>query len=703
MMLKRIFLLLTAWCVCTQVPAGIKVACIGDSVTYGYGLSDRENEAYPARLQQLLGEAYEVRNFGHSGATLLNHGHRPYRTLPEYAQALAFVPDLVVIHLGLNDTDPRDWPDWSEDFIPDYRALIEDFRKVNSQVRIWICRMSPILHGHRRFLSGTRDWHAQIQRRIDRIAATDKVGLIDLYAPLIDRPDLLPDNLHPNAEGAAILAKTVFRTLTGDFGGLQAGPVYTDGMVLQRDKPLRITGIADAGEQIRVELRQPSVRKNRKTASMLRSGVAVASAMDGRWRIEFPGLPAGGPYELEMRAPSRTLVFRNVWVGEVWICTGQSNMAFEVHRQSTAEEDIRDADNHPRVHLYSMDENWRTDNVAWPRTALDSCNRLTYFRMAGWKECTSETVRDFSAVDYHFGRTLADSLGCPVGLIDCAVGGSTAESWTDAEALRWKFPEMLDDWNNGDFGQEWARERAKKNISAGDNPLQRHPYQPGYLFSAAFKRIDRYGIRGVLWYQGESNAHCIETHEKLFPILVESWRTCWGERIPVETVQLSGINRPSWPGFRDSQRRLAERLEGVGMTVCSDLGHPTDVHPRDKKPVGERACRSALHNVYGWPVVPGGPIYKGFVAEGAALRLSFDFAEGMTVTTGFELAGADGVYHPAEAVVEGNEIVVSSPAVKEPEAVRYAWKPYPVDADLVNATGIPCSTFRDERFSAAGR
>lgn len=697
---RKLFFLAVALCVCIQTPARIKVACIGDSVTYGYGLSDRENDAYPVRLQRMLGKEYDVRNFGHNGATLLNRGHRPYRTLPEYSQALEFVPDLVVIHLGLNDTDPRNWPGWSDDFIPDYRALIEDFRKVNPRVRVWVCRLTPILHGHRRFLSGTRDWHAQIQRKIDQIAATADVGLIDLYAPLIDRPDLFPDNLHPDAEGAAILAKTVFRTLTGDFGGLQAGPVYTDGMVLQRDKPLRIAGLADAKEQVRIELRMPSLRKGRRIVpgKILRQGVADASAMDGRWRIELPGLPAGGPYELEMRAPSRTLVFRDIWVGEVWICAGQSNMAFRVNQQTTAEEDIREADNHPRVHLYSMDENWRTDPVAWSRSALDSCNRLEYFRTTGWKQCSSATVRDFSAVGYHFGRTLADSLGCPVGLIACAVGGSTAESWTDLEALRWEFPEMLDDWNNGDFGQEWARERAKKNMSASGNPLQRHPYQPGYLFAAAFKWLDRYGVRGILWYQGESNAHCIETHEKLFPILVGSWRAHWGELLPVETVQLSGINRPSWPWFRDSQRRLAERVEGVGMTVCSDLGHPTDVHPRNKKPVGERACRSALYNVYGWSVVPGGPVYKGFVAEGAALRLSFDFAGGMTVTQGFEVAGKDGIYHPATAEVQGGTIVVKSNSVARPCAVRYAWKPYPADADLVNATGIPCSTFRDERF-----
>ena len=229
---KGIIFIALCLCVCgSHAAQKIKVACVGNSVTYGYGLQDREHDSYPVRLQQMLGEGYEVQNFGHSGATLLYKGHRPYIGLPEFHQALQFKPDWVVIHLGLNDTDPRNWPDWKEEFIPNYRALIDSFRLVNPEARILVCKMTPIFHRHPRFQSGTRDWHAQIQQAIEQVAQGSGAQLIDLYEPLHCRPDLFPDALHPNPEGAKILAKTVYSALTGDYGGLHLPPVYSTGMV----------------------------------------------------------------------------------------------------------------------------------------------------------------------------------------------------------------------------------------------------------------------------------------------------------------------------------------------------------------------------------------------------------------------------------------------------------------------------------------
>jgi sialate O-acetylesterase len=180
----------------------IRVACIGNSVTYGYGHQNPAVTSYPTRLGEMLGDGYEVRNFGHSGATLLNHGHRPYTQQQAYRNAVAFAPDKAIIHLGLNDTDPRNWPNYRDEFIPDYLALIDTLRKANPEVEVWVCRMTPIFHGHRRFKSGTRDWHAQIQTAIEEVAHLANVHLIDLHEPLYHRPDLFADALHPNAEGA---------------------------------------------------------------------------------------------------------------------------------------------------------------------------------------------------------------------------------------------------------------------------------------------------------------------------------------------------------------------------------------------------------------------------------------------------------------------------------------------------------------------
>lgn len=664
----------------------VRVACIGDSVTYGYGIEDRSSDSYPAQLQTLLGSNYEVRNFGHNGATLLNRGHRPYTSLPEYVESLEFKADLVVIHLGLNDTDPRNWPNYSEDFISDYKKLIEDYRNANPSAGIWICLMTPIMHGHHRFQSGTRDWHVQEQRAIRQIAATSGVGLIDLYSPLFIRPDLFADNLHPDAEGAGIIARTVYGALTGDFGGLAVSDIYSDHMVLQRERPIDIHGTADAGDKIKVSLAGKELHSE--------------AGPDGTWKVLFPAMPAGGPYELSIATKGKTLEFNDIWIGEVWLCAGQSNMEFKLAQCSTAAEDIAASDSQDRLHLFNFKENWLTYNQAWPKSALDSVNRLQYLSPGGWERCSSKAAAAFSAVGYHFGRMLADSLGCHVGIVSCAVGGSTTESWIDPEILRREYPQVLYNWAGSDFGQEWARERALKNIEHSDNPLQRHPYQPGYLFDAGIRKLDGWGIKGILWYQGESNAHNIETHEDFFRLLVKGVRGYFGKGTAIQVVQLSGIgNRPSWPRFRDSQRRLAEEIEGVGLTVCSDLGHPTDVHPKDKRPVGERSVLCVLNEVYGRKdIIPAGPVYKGFRREGGKLCLSFDNADGLSAGKGFEIAGEDGIYHQASAEVNGCLVIVRSDDVPYPCAVRYAWQPNPTEADLTNISGIPASTFRDEKF-----
>ena len=235
----------------------IKVACVGNSITYGYGLSDREHEAYPVRLQQLLGDKYEVCNFGHSGCTLLRHGHHPYVSEPEYRAALDFKADIVVIHLGVNDTDPRNWPNFQDEFNSDYIHLIDTLRAVNPKAKVWICLMTPLTFRHHRFLSGTRDWHEQIQEHIRQVAACEHTGLIDLFTPLYNRPDLFYDAVHPNAEGAMIMARTIYAALSGDYGGLQLPALYGDGMVMQRNRPLSFHGIANAGEQVYFESELP--------------------------------------------------------------------------------------------------------------------------------------------------------------------------------------------------------------------------------------------------------------------------------------------------------------------------------------------------------------------------------------------------------------------------------------------------------------
>lgn len=667
----------------------IKVACVGNSVTYGHGIENREKNSYPAQLQRMLGNEYEVANFGKSGATLLRKGHRPYNEQEECKAALDFAADRVVIHLGLNDTDPRDWPNYRDDFTKDYLTLIDAFRQANPKCEIWICRLTPISHRHTRFKSGTRNWYWQIQQNIEDIAVLAHTGLIDLHTELYDRPDLLPDALHPTAEGAGIIARTVYRALTGNYGGLQMPVIYSDNMVLQREKPLRIAGTANAGEKVTVSIAG-------------QKGEAITTS-DGKWSVILPPMKAGGPYTLSISAESGKLDYTNILIGEVWLCSGQSNMAFQVSSavDSQRKAFLEFAARKPQIRLFDMKPRWLTNAVEWDISTLDSLNRLQYYRDTEWKECNEETTNRFSAVAFAFGQMLSDSLQVPVGLILNAIGGSPAEAWIDRKTLEFEFPDILYDWKQNNFIQDWARERAALNIRKSTNKQQRHPYEPCYLYESGIQPLEKFPIRGIIWYQGESNAHNMEAHEKLFHLLTKNWRENWAEELPFYYVQLSSIDRPSWPWFRDSQRRMLQSIPNSGMAVSSDHGDSLDVHPRHKREIGERLAHWALNKTYGHEILPSGPLYRSVIFKDSTAYVTFDYGKGMHSSDGdklrtFEIAEHDGLFVPAEAqIIDGKTVKVWSGQIRNPKFVRYGWQPF-TRANLVNEAGLPASTFRSE-------
>ncbi|MDE5612246.1 MAG: hypothetical protein K2I90_09560, partial [Odoribacter sp.] len=385
------------------------------------------------------------------------------------------------------------------------------FRMVNPGCKIWICRMTPIGHRHPRFKSGTRDWHGQIQQAIEKVAEIARTGLIDLYEELYCRPDLFPDALHPDREGAGILARTVFSAITGNYGGLQMPRIYSDNMVLQRGAELRISGIANAREKVTVWLGK---RKN-----------TVTAGADGKWTAVLKDVEAGGPYQLSIVAPSRAFVYKNVMVGDVWLCSGQSNMAFMVKQAQGAEEMLAEAAR-SRIRLFDMKPRVFTDAVSWDTADLVAVNRLDYYRPASWQLPDERSVANFSAVAYSFGKMLADSLKVPVGLICNAVGGAPAEAFIDRRSLEYnhQLVDILYDWTKNDMIQDWVRGRAVLNMKNSPLKSQRHPYEPCYLYETGIRPLKDFPMKGVIWYQGESNAHNVELHEALFPVLVESWR-----------------------------------------------------------------------------------------------------------------------------------------------------------------------------------
>lgn len=669
----------------------IKVACVGNSVTYGYKIPDREVNCYPAQLQRMMGEGYDVRNFGRSSATMTHRSPMWYMGLDECRAALSFKPDLVVIHLGLNDTDPRWWPNYSEEFIPDYRALIDSFRVANPKAKIWICLMTPIGHDHHRFQSGTRDWHEQIQGAIRKIAATADVKLIDLFTPLFSHPNLFPDALHPDAEGAGILARTVYQNLTGQYGGLKMAPTYGDHMVLQRDKPLTISGTANAGDKIKVELK----------------GLAKSSATTsdwGQWAVSLPAQPAGGPYTLTITSPDTAITYSDVWMGDVWLCSGQSNMEFRLNQCATWAADQNDAKLQQRIHVLDYKAIAPTSNYEWPQDVLTKVNNLEYLSTTGWQTMPQSNVGSISAIAYHFAKTLTDSLpDLHVGIVCNAVGGSATESWIDRWTLEYEYPQILYNWKQNDHIQQWVRERGAYNIKQAANPLQRHPYEPCYLFESGIQPLGHLALKGTIWYQGESNAHNTELHERLFPLLVGSWRQWFDSpEMPFYFVQLSSLNRPSWPRFRNSQRLMANRLDNVWMAVSSDLGDSLDVHPTRKQAVGQRLALQALRHTYGHSqLLSEGPAPLSAKIQGKEIVITFANATSLKPASGseligFEVAGADGLFHAAKAIAQGNTVRIKidkqSPA---PATIRYGWQPF-TRANLQNEAALPASTFQME-------
>lgn len=661
-----------------------KVACIGNSVTFGYGLASPSQDSYPSQLQALLGQRFEVRNFGHSGATLLRKGHRPYDKTEEYRNALAFKPDIAIIHLGLNDTDPRNWPNYKNSFAADYATLIDSIRSVNPKVKIYICRLTPIFSGHARFLSGTRDWYDQIQQLIPRIAESNQVGLIDLNSPLHARIDLFDDYLHPNKQGAKFIARQVANALVPLSQKLQVAETIGSDMVLQRNWENSIYGKGTAADEITVVFN----KKNYRTQ--------VNS--DGFWEIKLPKMEAGGPYEIAVRSGREKIVLKNILFGDVYLASGQSNMAFQLRGAAKGEELINNALHIKNMRLFKCRNLVETNAVAWDTATLRKVNDLAFFSGA-WRQATGEEAAQFSAVAYSFAQQIANEQHIPIGIIDLSVGGSNTESWIDRKSLENDdlLASYIHNWQKSDFLQDFCRERAGQNLAVSKVKNQRHPYQPAYNFEAGVSKWLGTGLKGILWYQGESNAHNIELHERLFKTLVSSWRKSFHQELPFFFVQLTSIDRPSWGDFRNSQRLLEKAIAGTYMAVTIDVGDSLDVHPREKIVVGRRLANLVRKHVYGVELNADHPDLVRYALRDDKLLLTFDhciklITPGNATVKGFQVMDNKGKVFDVNAnILLGNVVEIVKPNFQITK-ILYGYEPFS-RANLQNEIGTPVSTF----------
>jgi len=476
-------------------------------------------------------------------------------------------------------------------------------------------------------------------------------------------------------------------------GQVKTPSVIGDNMVLQRGMEVPIWGSASPGERVTVKMA---------------GKVAEATAdKNGRWGVKIGPFDAGGPHEMTI-AGRNPVTYRNVLVGEVWVCSGQSNMEWPMNATMNATEEIAAA-SYPKIRLFHVP---RT-SAATPQEDVEG----------SWKETTPDSVRDFSAVGYFFGRHLHKELGVPVGLINSSWGGTAAEWWTTPGTLE-KDPDLLhivEDWRKLVEGYEESLkdyqaflerwEETTKKTGMEGKPTPPNPpdpnTRPGGLYNGMIAPLIPYGIRGVTWYQGETNAGRAFEYRKLFPAMIRDWREHWGEGdFPFLFVQLAnfGERKPepgesAWAELREAQS-MTLSLPNTAMAIIIDIGEANDIHPKNKQDVGKRLALAALGMVHGKELVWSGPTYKSMKAEGKKVRVSFDHVDGGLEAKGGELkgfavAGEDRRFVWANAKIEGENVVVWSDGVENPVAVRYAWADDP-EATLYNAAGLPASPFRTD-------
>lgn len=669
-----------------RVPAqDIKVACVGDSVTFGAGIEDREEHSFPAQLQDFLGATYDVQNFGYSGATMLKNGHKPYWNTPEFKKSQSFLPNIVILHLGLNDQGNNNWPKHKDDFEQDYLDMISVYKNLPSNPEVIICRMTPTFSGHHWFEEGMRESFKEIQSKIEVIAEKASVEVIDLHDPLYRFPEYFPDNLHPTKEGATIIAQKVFGAITGNYGGLKLPLLYGENMVLQRHETLCFNGTANYNDTVTVQF-----NKTTKLAT---------TDFNGNWEVEFPAMEAGGPYALRFSTSERTVELHKVYVGEVWLASGQSNMDFMVRDMESAHTVLKDSLN-DQVFLFSMDGKTLSGET-FSAKELNMSNAGDYFESSGWTTANAKDLENFSAVAYAFAYTIQKELKVPVGIINNAVGGAPIQSWISRESMEQTHEtvDLLNDTRLHPMVDTWVRERIELNMAEHSKTKikARHPYQPTMLFDAGIFPIRDYKIKGVIWYQGESNAEHVGLHSHLFKLLVNDWRSHFDHtELPFYYVQLSSIERPNWGLFRDSQRKLLE-IPHTGMAVSYDVGNKTDVHPKQKWIVGKRLSNIALPNDYNVDVPYSGPLLDFVNVNGTTLEVHFKYGEGLktkdnSAVKDVFIASSDKVFIPAEVKIVNNTLLVWSAEIDNPRYVKYGYTSFS-DGNLINASGLPASTF----------
>ena len=478
---------------------------------------------------------------------------------------------------------------------------------------------------------------------------------------------------------AAVFLAATLSSIPATFADVAVSKVFGDHMVLQQGAPIRVWGTGDPGEGVTVSLGGKSV--------------TTTTAQEGTWRAELPALSADGKAHTMMVKGKNTIELKDILLGEVWICSGQSNMEWAVNGSLNAKEEIAAAD-HPQIRLFNV-----PGHVAQPDPGNDPRGQ--------WQICSPETIPGFTAVGYFFGRELQKELKVPIGLVGTNWGGTRIEPWTPPVGFK-AVPDLKDYVENLEAIAK-AREEGGKPPGPKGGAVQ--------IYNGMVHALTPLSARGAIWYQGESNAGDGLRYDFLKEGLVKGWRSVFeNDELSFYWVQLANFEAPNdhpegggWGPVREGQRR-ALRLPHTGMAVTIDIGNDKDIHPKNKQDVGKRLALLALAKDYKEDVVPSGPLYKGMKKEGSKIRISFDHVgSGLIIgektgldpvkeTKGAELARFSiqddaGKWHWAQAKIDGETIAVWHDEVKDPQHVRFGYESNPVGINLYNKEGLPASPF----------
>jgi sialate O-acetylesterase len=477
---------------------------------------------------------------------------------------------------------------------------------------------------------------------------------------------------------------------------LQLAKIFSSNMVLQREQPIHIWGKGIPGKNVGVGFADEVAIINIKP--------------DSTWVVDLSPQKANSkPQSLSVESAGEKIILNNILIGDIWVCIGQSNMEWPMMREMHFKEELKSS-NQPLLRLYNP--TYAGKNI-FNAAFTDSVAKLLTpknFYKGQWQPCDSNTFKTMSAVAYYFGKKVSTSIDVPIGLINFSIGGAPLETFIDKEVLK-NSKQFLSkangDWQTNDALPVWIRERGKQNVGTlaiveSDEYGKNHAYKPGFAYESGIESILSMPVKGILCYQGESNAQEIEKvneYAAMSKLMIDDYRLKWKQaQLPFYFVQLSSIDTIKykghlWPQFRNEQREMLQLISNSGMAVCSDIGAKDDVHPTNKKDVGERLARWALNKTYHQNIIPSGPLPLTAKYNNGKVIISFQYmAKGLKTSDGRPLKGfsIDGK-NEIEAVFGDSGILIFTN--NKPDYVYYGWKPFS-DGNLVNDEDLPASTFK---------